>query len=102
VTVANNVNNHLFRVHPVNQTVGFKENLSILRDAKRAQLVYVSTAVRRRSERFCRPNEPIEDMVSASSGMVLGDKQYPIACRLYGMFTRSRKAVLCMQSVAML
>jgi hypothetical protein len=60
-------------MHPVDQPVGFKEDLSIFRDTKRAQLVYMRTAVRRRSERFCRLNEPIEDVVSASSGIVLSD-----------------------------
>jgi len=47
--------------------------LSILRDTKRAQLVYVGTAVWRRFERFCRLDEPIEDMVSARSRILLSD-----------------------------
>ena len=33
----------------------------------------MGAAVRRRFERTCRLDEPIEDMVSASSGTVLGD-----------------------------
>jgi len=56
----------VFRMHPVDQPVGFKEDLSIFRDTKRAQLVYVRAAVRKRFERISRLDESLEDILARS------------------------------------